>query len=152
MATGGEADRLDWDDADSSEDSDEDEKICLASPAKSPRKLLGSALKRRRQQSECEEGGSQSDLSDSEVEPGAGPGGGGGGLPTDQDFQFKEPQFRKKQFTFHRFRAEGGTDTSSPPVTVTIPEQLAASYGLYLWPSSPVLGRSRISRDKHEDV
>jgi hypothetical protein len=25
------------------------------------------------------------------------------------------------------------------PVEVTIPEQLAASYGLYIWPSSPVL-------------
>ena len=30
-----------------------------------------------------------------------------------------------------------GSDSGS--VTVTIPEQLAASYGLYLWPSSPVL-------------
>ena len=26
-----------------------------------------------------------------------------------------------------------------PPVDVVIPEQLAASYGLYIWPSAPVL-------------
>ena len=29
--------------------------------------------------------------------------------------------------------------TYRPPVDVVIPEQLAASYGLYIWPSAPVL-------------
>ena len=28
---------------------------------------------------------------------------------------------------------------SRPPVDVVIPEQLAASYGLYIWPCAPVL-------------
>ena len=34
---------------------------------------------------------------------------------------------------------KGAFDNVQAPVEVTIPEQLAASYGLYIWPSSPVL-------------
>ena len=34
---------------------------------------------------------------------------------------------------------KGAYDNVQAPVEVTIPEQLAASYGLYIWPSSPVL-------------
>ena len=66
-------------------------------------------------------------------------------MPTDEDFTFKEPQLRKRQFTFHPLSQLGGGEMAASPgsemssVTVTIPEQLAASYGLYLWPSSPVL-------------
>lgn len=64
-------------------------------------------------------------------------------LPTDADFQFKEPRFRKKKFIFHPFRRAADNtcipDPTKVPVEVTIPEQLAASYGLYIWPSSPVL-------------
>jgi len=64
-------------------------------------------------------------------------------LPSDQDFQFKKPKFRKKKFIFHPFiRNSAGEcvpDQDKGPVEVTIPEQLAASYGLYIWPSAPVL-------------
>jgi predicted nicotinamide N-methyase len=64
-------------------------------------------------------------------------------LPTDADFQFKEPKFRKKKFIFHPFKRAADDscipDPTEAPVEVTIPEQLAASYGLYIWPSSPVL-------------
>jgi len=63
--------------------------------------------------------------------------------PTDQDFQFTEPKFRKKKFIFHPFKLTDEKkyvpDPSGDPVEVTIPEQLAASYGLYIWPSAPVL-------------
>jgi len=61
------------------------------------------------------------------------------------DFVFKEPSFRKKQFIFHPFKSVNGvlspvsTDNTGDQVTVTIPEQLAASYGLYIWPCAPVL-------------
>ena len=45
------------------------------------------------------------------------------------DFVFKEPSFRKKQFTFHPFKSVDGvltpdTDNKDDQVTVTIPEQL----------------------------
>ena len=64
-------------------------------------------------------------------------------LPSDEDFQFKKPKFRKKKFIFHPFvrNSEGVCvpDQDREPVEVTIPEQLAASYGLYIWPSAPVL-------------
>jgi len=64
-------------------------------------------------------------------------------LPSDEDFQFKKPKFRKKKFIFHPFvRNSDGVcvpDQDKEPVEVTIPEQLAASYGLYIWPSAPVL-------------
>ena len=79
--------------------------------------------------------------------------------PSDEDFQFKEPKFRKKKFIFHPFsrNSEGSLvpDPSSSAVEVgpllsnqhhimdqmqvVIPEQLAASYGLYIWPCAPVL-------------
>jgi len=133
----------------SSSDSDEDENICR-SPTKSPLKL-SSVLKRKRNLSDTD----LQSRSDSEAELEAnssleseeqilGRSKSIAKLPTDKDFQFKEPQFRKKQFIFHPFKLVSGvfTPDSSPnssPVVVTIPEQLAASYGLYLWPSSPVL-------------
>lgn len=64
-------------------------------------------------------------------------------LPSDEDFQFKKPKFRKKKFIFHPFvRNKEGVcvpDCGKEAVEVTIPEQLAASYGLYIWPASPVL-------------
>jgi len=64
-------------------------------------------------------------------------------LPSDQDFQFKTPKFRKKKFLFHPFvrNSENSCvpDSSRQPIEVVIPEQLAASYGLYIWPSAPVL-------------
>lgn len=135
-----------------SSDSDEDENICR-SPAKSPLKL-SSVLKRKRNLSDSDlKSQSESDCSESELEANSslesdeqivGSSKSGSKLPTDKDFQFKEPQFRKKQFIFHPFKHVSGVFTpdsapTSSPVVVTIPEQLAASYGLYLWPSSPVL-------------
>ena len=46
---------------------------------------------------------------------------------------FKLPKLRNRKFIFKPLKE------SDPPVAVVIPEQLAASYGLYIWPSSPVL-------------
>ena len=135
-----------------SSDSEEDENICR-SPAKSPLKL-SSVLKRKRNLSDSDlRSQSESECSDTELEANSSleseeqlveGSKAGTKLPTDKDFQFKEPQFRKKQFIFHPFKHISGVYTpdsspNTPPVVVTIPEQLAASYGLYLWPSSPVL-------------
>ena len=55
---------------------------------------------------------------------------GGGEEETD----FKLPKIRNRKFIFKPLKESDG-----PPVAVVIPEQLAASYGLYIWPSSPVL-------------
>lgn len=59
------------------------------------------------------------------------------------DDVFRTPKPRCRKFIFKPFlRLEDGTlshDDSRPPVDVVIPEQLAASYGLYLWPCAPVL-------------
>jgi len=52
--------------------------------------------------------------------------------PTDSDFLLKQSSsYSLKEFTFLR--------PPLPPVTVLLPEQLAASYGLYVWPAAPVL-------------
>ena len=135
-----------------SDDSEADEQICR-SPQKSPRKI-SSVLKRKRRHSASDPGGSTSSLADEEEEEEEQSDeqiletAKTSRMPTDEDFTFKEPKLRKRQFTFHPFsRLRGGeleaqqssTGGSSGSVTVTIPEQLAASYGLYLWPSSPVL-------------
>ena len=95
-----------------SSDSDEDENICR-SPAKSPLKL-SSVLKRKRNLSDSDlKSQSESDCSDSELEANSsleseeqivGSSKAGSKLPTDKDFQFKEPQFRKKQFIFNPFK------------------------------------------------
>jgi len=131
-----------------SSDSDQDEIICR-SPTKSPLKL-SSVLKRKRHPSETVSSDQSDefnieDKSDIVSEEALIEGSKTEVfLPTDKDFQFKEPKFRKKQFIFHPFSKVAGvftpeTNLDVPPVIVTIPEQLAASYGLYLWPSSPVL-------------
>lgn len=106
----------------------DDESICR-SPAKSPVKKvakLSEVLKRKR----------QLDLEANSEAAEAN-------LPTDQDFKFKEPKFRKKKFIFHPFIRNQENicvpDQTKDPVEVIIPEQLAASYGLYIWPSAPVL-------------
>jgi len=56
---------------------------------------------------------------------------------------FLKPKLRCRKFIFKPFkRNECGDlehDTTRDPVDVTIPEQLAASYGLYIWPCAPVL-------------
>ena len=58
--------------------------------------------------------------------------------------EFRKPKLRNRKFIFKPFvrNSETGSlvhDESGQPVSVVIPEQLAASYGLYLWPCSPVL-------------
>ena len=58
------------------------------------------------------------------------------------DPNFKVPKPKCRKFIFKPFKRtpEGlEHDETKDPVEVTIPEQLAASYGLYLWPSAPVL-------------
>lgn len=129
-----------------STDSEEERSICL-SPSKSPRKL-SSVLKRKRRVSDetPEEEEEEDDLETCLESEEASIVEGTKHLskiPTDQDFKFKEPKFRKKKFIFHPFcKNPSGKfipDPNSPPVEVIIPEQLAASYGLYIWPSSPVL-------------
>ena len=135
------------------DDSDTDEQICR-SPQKSPRKI-SSVLKRKRRYSASDGGGSSTSVAgdeDEDEEEGEEEeeeseevileNAKTSRQPTDEDFTFKEPRLRKKQFTFHPVLLLGGESAGcgvSRPVTVTIPEQLAASYGLYLWPSSPVL-------------
>jgi len=59
-----------------------------------------------------------------------------------EDPNFKTPKPKCRKFIFKPFvRTPEGLehDESKDPVDVIIPEQLAASYGLYLWPSAPVL-------------
>ena len=120
--------------------SEEERSICL-SPSKSPRKI-SRVLKRKRTLSEDVE--ETSDAENSEESP---EDGNSVTLTdkesTDEGFKFKEPKFRKKKFIFHPFsrNSEGSLvpDPSSSPVEVVIPEQLAASYGLYIWPCAPVL-------------
>lgn len=57
--------------------------------------------------------------------------------------EFKAPKLRNRKFIFKPFfRKEDGSlahNEEAAPVDVVIPEQLAASYGLYIWPCSPVL-------------
>jgi len=141
----------------SSDDSEDEIIACQSSPTKSPVKnptRLSDVLKRKRKlldddEEESSSGsgevrrGFDSSLSDDEIvslsqsrseDPPS--------EPTDDDFQFKEPKLRKKKFIFHPFRVVDGKyepDGKREPVEVTIPEQLAASYGLYIWPSAPVL-------------
>ena len=61
----------------------------------------------------------------------------------DEGKDFKLPKLRNRKFIFKPLlRGKEGTlalKESDSPVAVVIPEQLAASYGLYIWPSSPVL-------------
>ena len=63
--------------------------------------------------------------------------------PAEGEATFAKPKPRCRKFIFKPFkRLEDGSlvhDESKEPVDVTIPEQLAASYGLYIWPCSPVL-------------
>jgi len=131
-------------------DSGDEENICK-SPQKSPRKL-SSILKRKRKLSDSGPSYSQTD-SEQEIDDDIDEDVDeeeedvveqSRSVTKKSDFQFKEPTFRKKQFIFHHFKAVDGnfkpdTSDSVQPVTVTIPEQLAASYGLYIWPSAPVL-------------
>jgi len=128
-----------------STDSEEEERSICRSPLKSPRKL-SSVLKRKRKVSDdITEDEEEDDKSNIETEEVVGSEGTKvvNKEPTDEDFQFKEPKFRKKKFIFHPFCKDSDrkfvTDPDCSPVEVIIPEQLAASYGLYIWPSSPVL-------------
>ena len=125
------------------DDSDTDEQICR-SPQKSPRKM-SSVLKRKRRHSLSDAGGSSNSLAEEDEEEQTEEqileSAKTSRQTTDQNFTFKEPQLRKRQFTFHPLSLLGGEEVcgAASEVTVTIPEQLAASYGLYLWPSAPVL-------------
>ena len=80
------------------DDFSDDESICR-SPAKSPLKrsrLAAGLTRKKRLEPDSEEGSG----ADGETES---------RLPTDQDFQFTEPKFRKKKFIFHHFlRNESG--------------------------------------------
>lgn len=62
--------------------------------------------------------------------------------PKATDPNFKAPKNKCRKFIFKPFRRTPNGlehDESKEAVDVVIPEQLAASYGLYLWPSAPVL-------------
>ena len=86
-------------------DSDNDENICK-SPQKSPRKL-SSVLKRKRNRS----GPSNStENSDSENDEETNDDSVVSAQKTPDDFQFKEPTFRKKQFIFHPFKLVEGNN------------------------------------------
>ena len=152
------ANRIDGTEESEEEDSggsEEERSICL-SPSKSPRKI-SRVLKRKRTPSEDLEEASDAENSEESTED-VNSVALKDKEPTDEDFQFKEPKFRKKKFIFHPFsrNSEGSLvpDPSSSAVEVSsllssqyqmdqiqvvIPEQLAASYGLYIWPCAPVL-------------
>ena len=83
-------------------DSDNDENICK-SPHKSPRKL-SSVLKRKRNRSGPSTATETSD-SDNDDEEDSVPDTKNN---TPDDFQFKVPTFRKKQFIFHPFQSVAG--------------------------------------------
>ena len=99
--------------------SEEERSICL-SPSKSPRKI-SRVLKRKRTLSEDLEEASDAENSEESAED------GNPVLkdkePTDEDFQFKEPKFRKKKFIFHPFsrNSEGSLvpDPASSAVEVS---------------------------------
>ena len=63
--------------------------------------------------------------------------------PDVSDDSFKAPKPRCRKFIFKPFtRNDEGClqhDDTKDPAEVVIPEQMAASYGLYLWPCAPVL-------------
>ena len=79
----------------------------------------------------------EEDDDNSVVLPSADPG------PSEGDAQFLKPKLRNRKFIFKPFvRDPDGSlkhNDQTEAVDVIIPEQLAASYGLYIWPSSPVL-------------
>ena len=66
-------------------------------------------------------------------------------VESEDDTKFTKPKLKPKcrKFIFKPFlRQPDGTlvhDEQKAPVDIIIPEQLAASYGLYIWPCSPVL-------------
>jgi len=136
-------DAIEQEDADSSEiDSDNDESICK-SPHKTPSKV-NSLMRRKRRFSGSNEDGPSNSQTESDEELEESQENSTQIQNKCNNFQFKEPTFRKKQFIFHPFKFNEGKfslDSSgdSESVSVTIPEQLAASYGLYIWPSAPVL-------------
>ena len=118
------ANRIDGTEESEEEDSggsEEERSICL-SPSKSPRKI-SRVLKRKRTPSEDLEEASDAENSEESTEE-----GNTVALkekePTDEDFQFKEPKFRKKKFIFHPFsrNSEGSLapDPSSSAVEVSL--------------------------------
>jgi hypothetical protein len=79
------------------DDFSDEESICR-SPTKSPKKAVRKLLQRK------DLAVSKSVTPDgSTVACGSDPGVQANLLPTDADFQFKEPKFRKKKFIFHPF-------------------------------------------------
>ena len=116
------ANRIDGTEESEEEDSggsEEERSICL-SPSKSPRKI-SRVLKRKRTPSEDLE--EASDAENSEESP-EDENSVVLKEPTDEDFQFKEPKFRKKKFIFHPFsrNSEGSLvpDPSSSAVEVSL--------------------------------
>ncbi len=61
----------------------------------------------------------------------------------EEEGSFRRPKLRNRKFLFKAFKREPdgrlAHDETGEAAAVVIPEQLAASYGLYLWPSAPVL-------------
>ena len=85
-----------------STDSEEEERSICRSPSKSPRKL-SSVLKRKREQSDNSEDVEDAESEEEIVGEAATASVIAKRVPTDEDFQFKEPKFRKKKFIFHPF-------------------------------------------------
>jgi len=83
-------------------------------------------------------------LTEDEPESQPGPSKNTEAANVSEDPNFKTPKPKCRKFIFKPFQRNSinGSlehDNSKEPVDVVIPEQLAASYGLYLWPSAPVL-------------
>jgi len=96
---------------------------------------LSQVIKHRRLTQELDDD-SESDLAEPEVKPSTST------QNPEPDPDFKTPKPKCRKFIFKPFRRTPNGlehDESKEAVDVIIPEQLAASYGLYLWPSAPVL-------------
>lgn len=85
-----------------STDSEEEERSICRSPSKSPRKIC-SILKRKREVPDEQEDFEENSVDSEEESAAESLPTAANSEPTDQDFQFKEPKFRKKKFIFHPF-------------------------------------------------
>ena len=112
--------------------SEEERSICL-SPSKSPRKL-SRVLKRKRTPSDDLDEESDVENSEESVEE-ANTVAVTEKEPTGEDFQFKEPKFRKKKFIFHPFSRNGEGSLVPDPSSSAV-EVCPSVSSLMLWQGS----------------
>jgi hypothetical protein len=116
------------------DDFSDEESICR-SPTKSPKKAVRKLLQRK-------------DLAVLSVSPdgatvacGSDPGVQANLLPTDADFQFKEPKFRKKKFIFHPFTR--AADNSCVPDPEKVNAGVSSFISIYVSDPGSVFSRRK---------